>query len=518
MSTVRPIVKGVAKPVVGNVVLPFGASSYLQFNGSDQYAEHAAWTPTGVNFSISLRYTPDSADIGSLVTILGDDVLQKDASDNLVFNYTDTAAGAQAVTLSALALVADTEYLIVVASDGNGVSVTVGSDTASNSAVIDPSTLEIESWMASAGAVLSAGVVRDIDFQDDSAIQNGTFLEGDASAVYVDVGTHTIENDSTIDIWLRKWTAFTVNKIVFGGNHAANYYLNISNNGDSLSFWINGQNINFAMAALGVPQFQSGQDYHLSFHMKDNTLTFTRNGDIIGSSPFTTLHTSPFTLYLLRSETIANYNDLSMQFKITHNSSGDTYEYLLNNVTDNGDGTGLAPNTGNTGSSFDGIVQNYDPLTDLVAIPNNTRNYPVSSDSNIQPDTLNADGPELFVPTSLDAGWTDNGDGSYSWDASSGQFIFTDSGILSSDKYYLATFEITEYAGSGSISFSGNSLVGATSMNSVGVYTAILKGGTSSFIEFFFGFGTGTGTMENVSVKETTSAEVINFDQSMVQS
>ncbi len=310
-------IRNLINPLISGLVREKAGRTYLQFNGTDQYAEHAAWTPTGVNFSISLRYTPASADIGSLVTILGDGILQKDASNNLVFNYTDTAAASQATTLTALALVADTEYLIVVSSDGNGVSITVGSDTASNAAVIDPAALEIESWMGETNK--SAGVIRDISFTD------------------------------------------------------------------------------------------------------------------------------------------------------TDDSS-------------------------------------------------NSRNYPVASDSNIQPDTLNADGPELFVPTSLDAGWTDNGDGSYSWDASSGQFIFTASGVLSSDKYYLATFEITEYTGSGSISFSGNSLVGATSMSSVGVYTEILKGGTSTFIEFFFGFGSGTGTMENVSVKETTSAKIANFDQSMVQS
>ncbi len=738
MATVQPITKGVVKPVVGKVVLPFAGSNYLQFNGTDQYAEHAAWTPTGVNFSISLRYTPASADIGSLVTILGDGILQKDASNNLVFNYTDTAAGAQAVTLSALALVADTEYLITVSSDGNGVSVAVGADTALNAAVIDPSTLEIESWMASNGATLSAGIIRDIDFQDHSAIQNGTFLEGDASAVYVDVGVHTIENDSTIDIWLRKWTAFTDNRIVLGGDHLSTYYLNIANNGNNLSFWINGQSINFSMAALGATAFQEGQDYHISFLLKDNTLTLTRDGDLIAALPFTTLHTAPFPLYLFRSATFALYADWSMQFKLTHNTSGDTWEYLLNNITSEG----IAPNTGNTVDStdlwspasidpqwtdngdgsytingdgsyqqinhlipdtskryrlvfevevisgngislqqtvvpqidygvsgthevmlgddavnfqikrfsgptvatitiiglyetYDGIVNNYDPVTDLVTIPNNTRRYlDPAIDSNIQADELNIDpvdgpelwdgsfeagyintsssdaalishgtarttqwipitsniikirkspdsprgrcqwssdggttanwitesfiddadhhlkifelpdnathvrvyytfsgagspsvsvketsGKELFVPTLLQAGWTDNGDGSYSWDTSAVTYI--DVGlILEIGKFYRLKATATAITGIAHTGFSGSGFSTDYERRSVvgsGDIDCVLQA-TGTYLRFYVNEVPSTGIASNISVKETTSAEIINFDQSMVQS
>ncbi len=514
MATVRPIGKGVEKSVVGKVILPFDGSKYLQFNGTGQYAEHAPWTPKGVSFTLGCRYTPAVADIGSLVTLLGDTVLQKDASDNLLFTYTDVAAATQTITLSALTLTAGIEYLIVIESDGNGVSITVGADTTLNAAAIDPSTLIIDSWMASAGATLSAGIIRDIDFQDYSEIQNGAFLQGDASAVYVDAGTHMIQNDSTIEVWLRKWTAFTDNRILFGGNHATNYYCNVSSSGNNLFLWIGGQAISISMPGNGAAPFQGGQDYHLSFLLKDNTLTCSRDGKLIGSFPFTTLYTAPFTLYLFRSETLSTYIDLSMQFKITHNASGDTWEYLLNNITSEG----IAPNTGNTGSSFDGTVQNYNASTDLVVIPNNTRHYPVATDGNIQPDTLNSDGPELFVPISLDMGWADNGDGSYDWTAAVATIYMDAGNVLEVGKYYrlrctsaaITGVVRTGFSGSGFGEYDRRSVIGTGEMDIV-----IEATGTSLR---FFADATSTGTVSGISVKETTSAEIFGFQESMVQS
>ena len=68
----------------------------------------------------------------------------------------------------------------------------------------------------------------------------------------------------------------------------------------------------------------------------------------------------------------------------------DTYEYLTpNSVQDNGDGTGTALNTGNTGASFNGTVSNYDPATDLVTITNDSRSYPLNVDAAIQPNANN---------------------------------------------------------------------------------------------------------------------------------
>ncbi len=366
-----------------------GGSTYLQFNGTDQYAEHAAWTPTGVNFSISLRYTPASADIGSLVTILGDGILQKDASNNLVFNYTDTGATSQAVTLSTLALVADTEYLIVVASDGNGVSVTVGADTASNAAVIDPSTLEIESWMASAGATLSAGIVRELVYQDELP-SPGDYLVGDGTNMYV----------STAPIILPASVDFSITGQFFFANSADTFseWFSSSYQPGGVMFDVTGDQVRFfgfsQSGSLAFIISSSANDWQkqtwVSFACTraGTTYELQLNGVIVGST--TGSNSEDFSIDNLhrRGSVYSRVGDAIANFVVSINQ-GDTYEYLLNNITDNGDGTGLAPNTGNTGSSFDGTVQNYDASTDLVTIPNNTRNYPVATDGNIQPDTLN---------------------------------------------------------------------------------------------------------------------------------
>ncbi len=600
----------------------FTGIDYLQFNGSDQYAEHAPFTPTGVNFTLSARYTPAAADIGSLVTLWGDGVLQKDSANNLVFNYTDTAATSQSTTLSALSLVADTEYLITVSSDGNGVSVTVGADTALNSAVIDPSTLEIESWMASAGATLSAGIIRDIDFQDDSAIQDGTFLEGDSSTVYVALPDITLSGAYTVEATVDYTQGNTF--YLYGNSGGFTDRTIIDGTSDTLNFRSPGAGAESLSSAAG--EIKNGHQRIISTRDASGDASVSVNGASIASG---NVGVNAVTInQLMRNGTVTRGSTL--QIKITDDTNGDTWEYLLNNITSEG----IAPNTGNTEGSniwasptilgddwtdngdgsytlittgdtdtlridtaiaggaynisfdlsytnqvsgwlllrsnagsqvvgtfptggtksfratllgsdvrflrdyggadfectisniviertFSGIVNNYDPVTDLVTIPNNTRRYlDPAIDSNIQADENNADGPELFVPTLLQAGWTDNGDGSYSWDTSAVTYI--DAGfVLEVGKFYhikASTTGVSDPAVQTGFSGSGFGAYDLRFVNIGNEDIGAVMEATGTHLRFFVNQTPSTGTVSNISVKETTSAEIINFDQSMVQS
>ncbi len=588
-----------------------GGAISLLFNGTDQYAEHSAWTPTGVNFTVSLKYTPTAADIGSLVTILGDTVLQKDASDNLLLTYTDVAAATQTVTLSALTLAVGIEYLITLESDGNGVSITVGADTALNAAVINPSTLVIGTWMASAGATLSAGIVRELVYQDDSEIQNGTFLKGDSSTVYVSIPDITLSGAYTVEATVDYTQGNTF--YLYGNDGGATDRIDITGGSNTLNFRSPGSGAESLSSVAGA--IKSGQHRIIATRDSSGDANVSVDGASIASG---NVGLSTVTInQLFRSG--STIRGAVLQIKITDDTNGDTWEYLLNNITDNGDGTGIAPNTGNTegpnvssiadyvstgsegtwtvvennsppmpitvgpsyrltlivsglttggfninfpttglsaysngtheviatpahssGSialrtagvqpnagatatvlieqTYDGIVNNYDPVTDLVTIPNNTRRYlDPAIDSNIQEDEINADGPELFVPVSLDMGWTDNADGSYDWNAA--VTIYMDAGdVLEVGKYYRLRCKSTAITGVVRTGFSGTgfgeydrrSVIGTGEMDIV-----IEATGTSLR---FFADAISTGTVIGISVKETTSAEIINFDQSMVQS
>ena len=75
---------------------------------------------------------------------------------------------------------------------------------------------------------------------------------------------------------------------------------------------------------------------------------------------------------ILSRYTIASFAPESAgNIKITK-ASGDTYEWLCNNIEDLGGGQGKIPNTGSTGSTYDMTVNNYDPATD--------REFTVASD------------------------------------------------------------------------------------------------------------------------------------------
>ncbi len=512
---------------------PSNSYTYLQFNGSDQYAEHAPFTPTGVNFTLSARYTPAAADIDSLVTLWGDGVLEKDASNNLVFNYTDTAAASQATTLTALALVADTEYLITVSSDGNGVSVTVGADTALNATIIDPSTLEIESWMASNGATLSSGIIRDIDFQDDSAIQNGTFLQGDGAGVWVEFPDIEMTGEFTVEGYL-VYNESAGDTDFIGSAASDSICLDVT--GSSLrvfAFPPGGGGLAFSVISTTAPT--DGQHTHYRITRDDSSdirlfVDGTQGGPTRNYSGALT-----FRGLFQRGGQFANAGD-HLTAKITDDTNGDTYEYLLNNITSEG----IAPNTGNTGSSFDGTVQNYDASTGLVTIPNNTRNYPVATDGNIQPDTLNADGANLvnliasnWVRARADSTQTNNGNGDLICTANEAATFGCSFSLntLEVGKVYEVKTVVAEFTGTSDmprlrasptqLNLTGDFVVNETP-TAVGV--ELVTRFTATSAQLYIGYISVTPTIgdfhriSSLSLRETTSAEVINFDQSMVQS
>ncbi len=117
----------------------------LSFSGSE-YISHSPWSPDTNDFYISLSYTPAAPSIGNNV-IVWDNHINKDENDNFVFSYIDGSGVSQAVTLAALTIVAGTKYLIEITSNGSGVTLSAGGESASNAAVIDPSKLIAQNWM-----------------------------------------------------------------------------------------------------------------------------------------------------------------------------------------------------------------------------------------------------------------------------------------------------------------------------------------------------------------------------------
>ncbi len=480
MSVTRNIVKGVVKAIERTIELGSQVISVV-FNGTDQYATHSTWTPAGANFTQSVRYTPYANAMGSAVTILGDH-LTKNASDQLVYSYTDSAAGARTVTLTAVTLVADTESTINISSDGNGVTLAIGSDEATNSAVVDPSTLSFETWMRdSGGADYNNGVVRNVEFTDLSPIQDGDYLEVDSSSVYVEIDNISMDEGSVIDFHIRKTTAYTSNIVVFGGNFATNYYCNIQNNGEYISLWINNSEYRSILTLLGAAAFVANQTYHVRYVLTEVGIELYRDSKFIQSQTYVAAPpTSTFTMHIFRSVVNPAHFDGLCSWKLTK-SNGDTYEYLLDNIVDNGDGTGTAPNTGSTGSSFDGAVSNF---------------YPLSS---YEP-------PATWVADTIGAQWTDNGDGSYTLNGD-GSFSGLSSALDDSKKYDFV-FTLSGLTGSGmSVQYYPDGNLTQDNFTSDGTYTIRIH--RSDSVEFKRFSGIVSGTLSSLSIESLTDLTTV---------
>ncbi len=455
MSVTRNIVKGVVKPMERAV--EFGGQVIrLVFNGTDQYATHSAWTPTGANFTQSVKYTPYTNAIGSAVTILGDH-LTKNASDQLVYSYTDTAAGAQTVTLTAVTLVADTEYTIGISSDGNGVTLAIGADEATNSAVVDPSTLSFETWMRDSGGTdYNHGVVRDIQFTDLSLIQDGDFLTADGGNLWVDVPDIELSGAFKVEGYLKHQS---IDSEYLGGTDgdASTLFLDYSGGIRAFAF-DSGGSLVFGPASLSSPP--ASQYYHYLIERDEaNDMRFYVDGVQIGSTANTS-EVFYIGAFYRRQTAYANAGDL---FTVDINDG--EYTYLLNNIIDNGDGTGTAPNTG----SSEGVINNFeDPV--------------------------------------VGAEWTDNNDGSYTLNGT-GAYNALAENNLDNTKSYRVIFDVSGLSGDLALESNPNP---QRTISANGTYEYVISG--SSYVVFKRASGAVSCTVSNIQVIETYYGTVNDYD------
>lgn len=116
------------------------------------------------------------------------------------------------------------------------------------------------------------------------------------------------------------------------------------------------------------------------------------------------------------------------------------------------------------------------------------------------------------LPTSITTSWTNNGDGSYSCDGTTGALITDDNNTLSDNYTYLTTYTVNQAsAGSVRVLVYGSSMVGVgTARSSIGTYTEQLTIGTDT------GSGTPTGSIKmqsfpsfNGTVSEVSVRELL---------
>ena len=176
-----PVVRSVVRPIVKSLVLNGGLAAAIKrllFNGTDQYVTHSAWTPSGINFTISAKVTFAAGAIGRTVYVLSESIsaseyLVKTSGDQFSFAYVDAGAVTRFLTLTSLRVAAGTEYTVTITSDGNGVELDVDGQSVSNANVVDSSEIAINTWMSrqEGSGNYTSGIIRDVRFTDE--LDNG---------------------------------------------------------------------------------------------------------------------------------------------------------------------------------------------------------------------------------------------------------------------------------------------------------------------------------------------------------
>jgi hypothetical protein len=193
---------------------------------------------------------------------------------------------------------------------------------------------------------------------DTSGIQGGNYLQGDGTGVYTRIPTLAHAIGDTVEMNVRiDGTSGLNGQIVDGDNVGARLYVygqtNISFNSAVVTLVLDG-------VAKGSPTgvLNIGQVYNFVF-----TVTAACNSAFIGSR-----------------FNVADFFHGIMSYKHTSASTGLTTIYALDNVTDNGDGTANAPQTG-TSAQADATVNSFVAATDITTVPNNTFSYDLSEGS-----------------------------------------------------------------------------------------------------------------------------------------
>lgn len=199
--------------------------------------------------------------------------------------------------------------------------------------------------------------VTGIDVVDTGGLQGDSYLQGDGTNLNVEFPAVTMARGDTMECdYIHDSTGS--NQYMWDALTNSNRFytrVNLNTNAFSIggSLWIDG--VEYGVGNTGTATLVDGQAYHIK-----------EVATAVGSVG---------TLF-------SRYGGVSESYGIMGNviitQPAGTIEYDLNNVTDNGDGTGTVLNTGTNTGHGSATVYNFVAATDIVAVPNNTFSYDLS--------------------------------------------------------------------------------------------------------------------------------------------
>jgi hypothetical protein len=194
------------------------------------------------------------------------------------------------------------------------------------------------------------GDVTDVDVVDNAGIQGGDYLQGDATSLYCEFPTLAIATGETVAFDFKQLNGDTLN-LDGSSPRLVLYWSSVGRNSFAPS--------NITITTDGV-------------NGKGQTATV---GDV--HNCLVTVTSSTYNLSRVHRNHASNYSGGIVANLIITQAAGTTI-YKMDNVTDNGDGTGTVPNTGTNTSQGDMTIYNFVAATDIVTVPNNTFSYDLS--------------------------------------------------------------------------------------------------------------------------------------------
>jgi len=198
------------------------------------------------------------------------------------------------------------------------------------------------------------GDVTAIDAVDTAGIQGGDYLQGDDVNLACRFDEIIIAIGETVEIdWIRE----PVKTMLLDGTSSGN-------------------RMRFEFEADG------------SEAVMGSTFTYTVNG----GAPVANLPVDEVSSFVLTATATAGLTRMFETRTLAHRGGGlvgnlvvtqaaGTTIYRMDNVVDNGDGTGTVPNTGTNVGQGDMTIYNFVAATDVVTVPNNTFSYDLSEGS-----------------------------------------------------------------------------------------------------------------------------------------
>jgi hypothetical protein len=251
-----------------------------------------------------------------------------------------------------------------------------------------------------------------IDAVDPAGIQGGDYLEFDAVNSRLSIPTITITGDFVYECdFISTSGTSNLDGVSLFASSSGNGSVGLWNNNSSFS----GTNSVGCIALVsGFPTIASsaytrGQPSHFKLTRTGATIEVEIDGAVVGS-------TASYGSGAITFNSIGAYNYAGTNYfqggtvaNVVLTWGGYTYKYDLNNITDNGDGTGNAPQTG-TATHGDATVINFVAATDIIDVANNTFSYTLSEGAGAKlSSTEIAIGTSGIVPTltaSVDQGYT----------------------------------------------------------------------------------------------------------------